>query len=88
MCVAQTHYVDPTLALCCIRATTGFVLADAVYMERSDWRDEYVLNDTGKLYRGDSNMVSCATIIPTHVYMVQLLLMFVYRCVRECLLYN
>ncbi|XP_067929729.1 protein-glutamine gamma-glutamyltransferase K-like isoform X2 [Watersipora subatra] len=27
---------------------------DAVYMENDNWRNEYVLNDSGKVYRGDS----------------------------------
>lgn len=30
---------------------------DQVYMDNADWRDEYVLNDSGKIYTGNSKQV-------------------------------
>jgi len=32
-------------------------LDDAVYLKNGDWADEYVLNDTGKVYRGSAKQV-------------------------------
>ena len=33
------------------------VTEDPVYMEDPEWRDEYVLNDTGKVYTGNYKQV-------------------------------
>ena len=42
------------------------VTDDPVYMEDPEWRDEYVLNDTGKVYTGNYKQVgSRNTAYPT-----------------------